>query len=176
MTAANTVSRASVACPRRAATISVTIRADLDDRHRDGQDQRAEGLADAVRDDLGVVHGGQHGTDEEDGDHGGDHRARVPAPRRHQHDQGNDRSDHRPRQQAPGRCAHGGDPTERQEPTVPRTRTATGRLNASGSLDRSPLTTRRSAADPARSRPVTSPRPSSSAASDVAVASASAVG
>ncbi len=36
----------------------------LDHGHGDGQDQRAEGLADAVGDDLGVVDGREHGGDQ----------------------------------------------------------------------------------------------------------------
>ena len=59
ITAAKTVSRASaeVSPPP---SISVTISADLDHGDRDRQQQRAERLADPVRDDLGVVDGGQH--------------------------------------------------------------------------------------------------------------------
>ncbi len=37
---------------------------DFDDRHRDGEDKRAEGFADAMRDDFGVIDGGEDGADE----------------------------------------------------------------------------------------------------------------
>ena len=68
MTAANTVSRASVAALGPAGDHQGDDQADLDDGHRDGQDQGAERLADPVRDDLGVVHGGQHRRDQRHGD------------------------------------------------------------------------------------------------------------
>jgi len=41
----------------------------LDHRHGDGEDERAERLVDAMGDDLGVVHRGQHRAEESgDGD------------------------------------------------------------------------------------------------------------
>ena len=65
--AANTVSRASVAF-LRVADHQRDDQADLDDGDRDRQHQRAERLADAVRDHLGVVDGGDHRRAEEQAD------------------------------------------------------------------------------------------------------------
>ncbi len=76
MTAANTVSRASPAFSA-AAEHDGDDQRHLDDRHRDGQHERAERLADPVGDDLGVIDGGEHGSDQ-DGAREGRNR-----PRRH---------------------------------------------------------------------------------------------
>ena len=54
ITAANTVSRASV-CAFRLGLHQGEDQPDLDHRHRKREDQRAERLADAVRDHLGMV-------------------------------------------------------------------------------------------------------------------------
>ena len=59
---------------------------------------------------------------------------------------------------------------------TPRASTRTGARSASGPVLRSPSTTSTSAARPARSEPVTSASPHACAASEVAVASASAIG
>ena len=68
-------------------------------------------------------------------------------------------------------------PGSGQPSTVaPRTRTATGRPSAPGPVARSPSTTSRSAASPARTCPVTPASPTCSEATEVAVAKASATG
>ena len=71
ITAAKTVSRARVAACIGAAHHQRDDQRHLDHRDRDGQDQRAERVADAVGDHLRVVHGGEDRADEEDRD-GGD--------------------------------------------------------------------------------------------------------
>ena len=53
----------------------------LDDGHRDGEHQRPEGLTDPVRDDLGVVHGGQHRARRGPGPRGRPAAGRGPSPR-----------------------------------------------------------------------------------------------
>ena len=62
----------------------VTISRHLDDGDGDGEHQGAEGFADTVRDDLGVVHGGEHGARQTEPDEGDDERraARGPRPAR----------------------------------------------------------------------------------------------
>ena len=64
ITAANTVSRASVAVSEPPDTIKRDDQRDLDHRHRDGEDERPERLADSVSDDLGVMHGREHRADQ----------------------------------------------------------------------------------------------------------------
>ena len=81
ITAAKTVSRASVAVLSAAADHQRDDQRDLDDRDRDGEHQRAERLTDPVRDHLGVVHGGQDGAAEEGGDDRHHGTAAGPAPR-----------------------------------------------------------------------------------------------
>ena len=66
--------------PCRADTISVTISADLDHRHRDGEHERAERLADPVRDDLGVVDRRQHRAGQEHADEREHHAPAACAP------------------------------------------------------------------------------------------------
>jgi hypothetical protein len=68
----------------------------LDDRYRDGKDQRAEGLAHAVRDDLRVVHRGEDGAGEHDRHHEEDGISRLLAPRRRQREQCDDGDDEQP--------------------------------------------------------------------------------
>ena len=68
-------------------TISVTISADLDHRHRDGEHERAERLADAVRHHLGEVDRGQHRGGEEDADDDQHERRRLRSPREGEHDE-----------------------------------------------------------------------------------------
>ena len=63
MTAEKIVSRASVALPAPDEHHREDQRG-LDDRDGDRQDERPHRLADAVGDDLGVVHGGEDGPDE----------------------------------------------------------------------------------------------------------------
>jgi len=68
ITAANTVSREA----RFLGTGAEHHRhdqCDFDDGHGDREHQRAERLADAVRDDFGVVDGGEHGAGERGGQH-----------------------------------------------------------------------------------------------------------
>ena len=65
---------------------------DLDDRDRDREHERAEGLPDPEGDDLGVVHGRQHGPGEQQGDEHHDDEADVPAPRGDERDEGDDRA------------------------------------------------------------------------------------
>jgi hypothetical protein len=57
----------------------------LDDRDRDGEDERPERLADPMRHDVGVVHGGQHRASQAPARDREDHRRRVRAPRGSQH-------------------------------------------------------------------------------------------
>ena len=64
MTPANTVSRARPAFLRRSRDHDGDDQRHLDHRHGDGQDQRAERLAGAMCDHLGVVHGRENGGDE----------------------------------------------------------------------------------------------------------------
>ena len=87
ITAANTVSRASVSLPLLSETISVTISADLDHRHRDGEHERAERLPDPVRHDLGEVDRRQHRGGEEDADDDQHERRRLRSPRNGEHDE-----------------------------------------------------------------------------------------
>ena len=70
---------------------------DLDHGHRDREHERAERLADAVRDDLGVMHGGQHRAGQEQADDDQHRRSRLAAPRRRQQERGEDRDDDGPR-------------------------------------------------------------------------------
>ena len=79
--AANTVSRASVAVSLLVAVHHQRHdQPDLDDGDGDGQDQRAERLADAVRDDLGVIDGGQHRAGQQQADDDQHRRRRLAAP------------------------------------------------------------------------------------------------
>ena len=64
ITAANTVSRASVAVSEPPNHQRDDQR-DLDHRHRDGEHQRPERLADAVGDHLGVMHRREHRAGQE---------------------------------------------------------------------------------------------------------------
>ena len=68
ITAAKTVSRASPEVSLSVVTIRVTIRPTSMMVTATARTQRAEGFADAVRDDLGVVDGGEHRADQHDGD------------------------------------------------------------------------------------------------------------
>ena len=80
--AANTVSRAEPrGFPGPPETMSVTMSPDLDDRHRDREQQRAERLADPVRHHLGVVHGGEHRAGEQQPGDDQHDRARMAAER-----------------------------------------------------------------------------------------------
>ena len=72
ITAANTVSRASVAVSSPPGDHQRHDQRDLDDRHRDREHERAERLPHPVRDDLGVVDRGEHGAGEEHADDGED--------------------------------------------------------------------------------------------------------
>ena len=73
MTAANTVSRARPALSAAAADHHGDDQRHLDDRDRDGQHERAERFADAVRDDLGVIDRREHGRDQHDAGNDGKH-------------------------------------------------------------------------------------------------------
>ncbi len=64
ITAAKTVSRASAVGVGTAREHQRHDQRDFDHGDRDRQHQRAERLAHAVRDDLGVVHGREHGADQ----------------------------------------------------------------------------------------------------------------
>ena len=66
--AANTVSRASVLAASRLVEHQRQDQADLDDRHRNGQDQGAERLPHPVRDDFGMMHRGDHHADQDRSD------------------------------------------------------------------------------------------------------------
>ena len=61
ITAANTVSRASDEASGAAGEHQRHNERDLDDGDSDGEHQRAERLTDPVGDQLGMVHGGEHG-------------------------------------------------------------------------------------------------------------------
>jgi hypothetical protein len=64
--------------------------AHLDDCHRHREEQRAERFADPVGHHLGVVHGGQHGTDQHDRDQARKERRRFAPPRDAQNQQRDD--------------------------------------------------------------------------------------
>ena len=64
MTAAKTVSRAKPCLLRWSRNHDRDDQCHLDDRHGDGQDKRAEWLAGAVCNHLGVVHGRENGGDQ----------------------------------------------------------------------------------------------------------------
>ena len=74
---------------------------DFDDRHRDGQHQRAGRLADPVRHHLRVMHGGEHRADQECGDDRQGHRALVMGPGCAEHDKGEHGHDDGPLQWSP---------------------------------------------------------------------------
>ena len=95
MTAAYIVSRASAALSSPPASIIDTISADLDDRHGEREHQRAERLADAMRDDLGVVHRGEHG-DQRDAAGDPEQRADGSLQRRGEQPDGEQRHDYGP--------------------------------------------------------------------------------
>ncbi len=69
ITAAKTVSRASVEVSLPPAEHQREDQRHLDDGDRHGEHQRAERLADPEGDHLGVVHRGEHGAGEEQRDH-----------------------------------------------------------------------------------------------------------
>ena len=81
MTAAKTVSRASAAVGA-AGEHHRDDQRDLDHGDREREDQRAERLADPVRDHFGVMDGGEHRGDQQDRfrcDHGGNHDRAIRA-------------------------------------------------------------------------------------------------
>ena len=100
ITAANTVSRASVSVPGPPETISVTMSATSITVTATASTSDPYGSPDPVRDHLGVVHRGQHRRAEDHRHHGDQHRARVPAPGRGQREDGHDRHQVRPGQQS----------------------------------------------------------------------------
>ena len=122
ITAANTVSRASDGGVGAAGDHQRDDQRHLDDGHRDGEHERAERLAHPVRDDLGVVHGGEHGAGQAGADHHHEHRPGVAAPGHGEDDERDHRNDRRPRDggragprghrprmtqvQAPGACGN----------------------------------------------------------------------
>ena len=63
----------------------------LDDGDREREDQRAEGLADPKRDDLGMVHGRENRGDQGDDDEGEQRPAERALPDRDQHGAAGDR-------------------------------------------------------------------------------------
>ena len=113
ITAAKTVSRASDGGLRAARGGDAEDQPDLDDRHRDREDQRPERLAHAVRDDLGVVHGHQHRADQRQGDDHHHPGREVPAP--HQRQQG-DGDERRARSAEGGEGRYGGHPPRLSHP------------------------------------------------------------
>ena len=60
---------------------------DLDDRHREREDQRAERFADPMGDDFGVMDGGDHRRAETGADQDQQHRAQVTTPGQQQDDE-----------------------------------------------------------------------------------------
>mgnify|MGYP003694644191 CR=1 FL=1 len=106
MTAANTVSRASPAFSAGAGDHDRDDQRHLDDRHGDGQHERAERLADAVRDDLGVVDRREHRW-----------RSSPPRQRRQHRPDGAERG--RQHQDHPGRCRPGSMSTRAFVPPPP---------------------------------------------------------
>ena len=68
----------------------------LDHRHRGREHQRPERLTDPVGDHLRVMHGGQHGTDEQRRGHHDQYRPQLDAPDQCQHDDGKQRYQHGP--------------------------------------------------------------------------------
>jgi hypothetical protein len=85
ITAANTVSRASVAVSEPPDTISVTISATSIHGDRDSEDERSERLADSVSNHFGVMHGRQHRAGQEPSDDHEHRRRRFAPPGRDQH-------------------------------------------------------------------------------------------
>ena len=92
ITAANTVSRASVAASSLSPeTISVTISPDLDHGHGDREHDRAVRLADAVRHHLGVMDRGEHRARKHDADQHEHDGGGLAAPGRDEQDRRDER-------------------------------------------------------------------------------------
>lgn len=95
MIAANTVSRGKPAFFGAAGQHDGDDQRDFDHRHRDGQHQRAERLADAMRDYFGMMHGREHRERQRDG--GQRHERGVVNERGgHKHDERENRGDDGP--------------------------------------------------------------------------------
>ena len=116
ITAAKTVSRASAEVSLSVGDHQRDDQRHLDHGDRHGEHQRAERLADPVRDHLGVVHRGQHRADQDDADHREHDRldgtSGVAPPGGGEQDQRHDRDDDGPAEPAGRHRAHGLDPRD----------------------------------------------------------------
>ena len=109
ITAAYTVSRARPDFSRRAEHHRHDQR-DFDDGHGDREHERAERFADAVRDDFGMVDGGEHGAGESGGEHRDDEAFGRYDARQREDQPGGKRGHEGPARELVGRERHGGFP------------------------------------------------------------------